>query len=721
LDDDPSAAPNLYATHQDPNGLMPFLFRHRGILTDTTWAIIVVVKKYVLKTPSAPKKFRVNYEGELNDEQREVVFAGGGPVLVIAGAGSGKTRTLVYRVARLIESGADPARILLLTFTNKAAREMLRRVESLLSIDTRKMAGGTFHAVGNRLLRQYGERIGLSPHFTILDQEDSRELLEAATSDLKLNTLDRRFPKGEVLLDLYSFTINTERKLSEVLVERAPHFLSLLEEIVAVCQRYLERKKAARACDYDDLLLHWKLLLEAEKGEDLARRYEHVLVDEYQDTNRLQGEIVDAMGKPHRNVTVVGDDAQAIYSFRGASFENILGFPQRYPDAQIFRLTTNYRSTPEVLALANHSIVHNEKQFEKELSAVRAAGPPPAVVPLPDVFDQARFIAQRLLEWRDEGDRLSDCAVLYRSHYQAMELQLELTRRGIPYEIRSGIRFFEQRHVKDILAFLRILANPKDEISWKRALKIFPRIGERIASQIWEEIAPAVQPLETFERADFSKTGRGVEAALKPFRSLLRKLDSASLRSSPAESIRLIVEDVYKDYARAKFPNGEARLDDLEQFAQFSAGYDSVRKFLDEVSLYNELSGEDTIAGLPEDERVVLSSVHQAKGLEWSRVAVIGLSEGRFPNARASATDEGLEEERRLFYVACTRAKNELVLTYPMLARDRYSSDVILEASRFVSELPVDCYEKWVVELEPEDEAPPSKEFAPEDENQEIN
>jgi len=431
------------------------------------------VKKYVLKTPSAPKKFRVNYEGELNDEQREVVFAGDGPVLVIAGAGSGKTRTLVYRVARLIESGVDPFKILLLTFTNKAAREMMRRVETLLTIDTRKMAGGTFHSVGNRLLRQYGERIGLSPHFTILDPEDSREMLEASTSDLNLATLDRRFPKGEVLQDLYSFTINTEKNLSEVLLERAPHFSSLQEDIVAVFGRYLARKKAARACDYDDLLLHWRTLLSTEAAPELSRRFTHVLVDEYQDTNRLQGEIVDGMAKSTRNVTAVGDDAQSIYAFRGASFENIMLFPERYPDANVLRLTTNYRSVPEILALANHSISHNERQFKKELSAVRPSGVLPAVVPLPDAFDQARFLAQRLLEWRDEGEKLSDCAVLYRSHYQAMELQLELTRRNIPYEIRSGIRFFEQRHVKDVLAFLRLLVNPKDEISWKRASRSF--------------------------------------------------------------------------------------------------------------------------------------------------------------------------------------------------------------------------------------------------------
>ena len=665
-------------------------------------------RKYVLKTPARLKSYRVDYDRELNDEQRDVVLAGGGPILVIAGAGSGKTRTLVYRVSRLIESGHDPSRILLLTFTNKAAKEMLRRVETLLAVDTRRLMGGTFHSVGNRILRRFGTRLGLGANFTILDPEDAREMLEAATSDRKIPTLERRFPKGDVLLDLYSFTINTGRPFTQVLAEHAPHFAELETEIVSVFQRYRERKRLGNACDYDDLLLMWKRLLDEvpEAAAQLGASYDHVLVDEYQDTNRLQGEIVDGMARVKKNVTVVGDDAQAIYSFRGASFENILGFPQRYPEAQTFRLTRNYRSTPEILALANASIAHNEKQFPKELTAAREPGGLPAVVALPDVADQARFIGQRLLEWHDEGEKLADLAVLYRAHYQALELQIELTRRGIPYEIRSGTRFFEQRHVKDVLAFLRIVVNPKDELSWKRALKLFPRVGERSASAVWEAIGGRPDPLAAFRALDgrSADLGRGSEASLKPFRSLLGRLDSPSIRSSPSEAIRSVVEDVYRDYARAKFPNGDARLDDLEQFAQFAQSYDSLPSFLEEITLFNELSGEDVVAGEPDDDRVVLSSIHQAKGLEWSRVIVMWLSEGRFPNYRAVATEEGLEEERRLFYVAVTRAKNEIALVYPMLARDRYGVDVILEPSRFLTELPDSVYERWTIEREPSSE-----------------
>ena len=665
-------------------------------------------RRYVLRTPARAVAYRVDYDRELNEEQREVVLAGSGPILVIAGAGSGKTRTLVYRVARLIESGTDPGRILLLTFTNKASRDMLRRVETLLTVDTRRLMGGTFHSVGNRLLRRFGSRVGLGPNFTILDPEDAREMLEAATSDQKIPVVERRFPKGDVLLDLYSYTINTGRPFTEVLFDRAPHFSPLEAEIVSVFQRYRERKRAANAGDYDDLLLAWKRLLEEipEAAGELQRSYDHVLVDEYQDTNRLQGEIVDGMARVKKNVTVVGDDAQAIYSFRGASFENILGFPERYPGAKTFRLTRNYRSTPEILALANASIAHNVRQFPKELQATRPSGPMPAVVPLPDIPEQARFVGQRLLEWHDEGEKLSDLAVLYRAHYQALELQIELTRRGIPYEIHSGMRFFEQRHVKDVLAFLRIAVNPKDELSWKRALKLFPRIGERAAAAVWEAIGHRPDPLVSFQERGGTRgieLPRGAAAALEPFRALMGRIESPSMRSSPSEAIRAVVEDVYRDFARAKFPNGDARLDDLEQFAQFAQGYDSIRSFLEEVTLFNELSGEDVVAGDSDDDRVVLSSVHQAKGLEWSRVIVLGLSEGRFPNYRASVVEEGLEEERRLFYVAVTRAKNEIALVYPMLARERYGVDVILEPSRFLKELPEDVYERWTVELEPQE------------------
>src|SRR6266545_4270858 len=463
------------------------------------------VRRYTLKAPvKAQKVYRVRYEDELNPEQLEVVMAGEGPMLVIAGAGSGKTRALTYRVSRLIEDGVDPSEILLLTFTNKAAREMLSRVEQLVTIDTRRIWGGTFHSVGNRLLRRNAEAIGYRSNFSILDDEDAKETMESAVSALGIKTLERRFPKGDVLLDVYSFLINTRTPLELHLEENYPHFAIYKEEIVSVFHRYKDRKREANAMDFDDLLVNWKLLLEEHEqiSEVLKRKFRYILVDEYQDTNKLQADVGDLMAGVRQNVMVVGDDAQSIYSFRGASFENIITFPMRWPRATIYKLETNYRSTPQILQLANQTIAHNRFQFQKELHAVRGEGPEPAVVGVDDVFEQASFIAQRILELRDEGEKLSDIAVLYRSHYQSLELQMELTRRLIPYEIRSGVRFFEQAHIKDVVAHLKIITNYRDELSWKRVLKLYPKVGEKIAAEVWGKIAQSTDPLDAFLRSE---------------------------------------------------------------------------------------------------------------------------------------------------------------------------------------------------------------------------
>src|SRR6266849_3634714 len=691
---------------------------------------VAKVRRYTLKTPvKAQKTYRVKYEEELNPEQLEVVMAGEGPLLVIAGAGSGKTRALTYRVSRLIEDGVDPSQILLLTFTNKAAREMLSRVEQLVTIDTRRIWGGTFHSVGNRLLRQYAEPIGYRPNFSILDDEDAKEMMDSAISSLGIKTLERRFPKGDVLLDIYSFLINTRTPLELHLEENYPHFAIYKEEMVNVFRHYKERKRQANAMDFDDLLVNWKLLLEEHEAvaEVLKRKFRYILVDEYQDTNKLQADVVDVMSALRRNVMVVGDDAQSIYSFRGASFENIITFPIRFSDTIIFKLETNYRSTPQILNLANQTIAHNKFQFQKELRAVRGTGPEPAVVGVDDVFEQASFVAQRILELRDEGESLGDMAVLYRSHYQSLELQMELSRRLIPYEIRSGVRFFEQAHIKDVIAYLKIMTNAHDELSWKRVLKLYPKVGEKIAAEIWGQISKDRDPLDAFvSGAPPTSAGRGVAASLTSLRSVLRPLSGEGMRHNPSESIRLVVEKGYADYARSKFANAQARLDDLEQLSQYALRYEDVNTFLEEVALANPMAGEDVAVVGPEDEKVVLSSVHQAKGLEWRAVFVIWLADGRFPSQRALRVPGGIilvteqnvpekktltlhdtiqkeivipgeEEERRLFYVAVTRAKQELYLVFPVMARDRAGMDVLMEPSRFVRELPGEVYEKWVI------------------------
>ena len=649
---------------------------------------------------------RVDYAADLNAEQLAVVTHPGGPMLVLAGAGSGKTRTLVYRVSRLLEDGVDAGSVLLLTFTNRAAREMLDRVGRLLGRDAGHIMGGTFHSVGNRLLRRFGDRLGYANTYGILDREDARDLMATALADVVPDTPSRRLPGAAALLEAYSLVVNTGRPLDEVLASRYPHFLAEGDTIQVVFRRYLERKRAGQIMDYDDLLLNWLLLLR--RHDDVRRhlgaRFRHVLVDEYQDTNRLQADIVDTLLSSERNLMVVGDDAQSIYGFRGAEYANILSFPTRYPDCTTFRLETNYRSLPPVLALANASIAHNERQFAKVLRPVREGGELPVICAAPAPEAQAAFVAQRILELLDEGTTLSEIGVLYRNHSHSLELEVELVRRNIPYIVRSGLRFFEQRHVKDVLAHLRFVANPRDEVAFSRLARLRPRLGNRLVARVWQAIGPSPEPLTALQRLDGTALALPASAlhSLRQIGELLARLDS--LRSRPGEGVREVVNGGYREYVRAHLDNAPSRLDDLEQLALFADGYEEVASFLDEVTLMNELSGEDVVAEAGEQEKLTLSTVHQAKGLEWRAVFVIWLAEGRFPTSRA----DDLEEERRLFYVACTRAKDDLILCYPFVARDRYRVDVLLEPSRFLSELPETTFQRWQVEEPQEQQALPA-------------
>jgi DNA helicase II / ATP-dependent DNA helicase PcrA len=650
----------------------------------------------VVLRPAAGLARRVDYAGDLNPEQLAVVMHAGGSMLVIAGAGSGKTRTLVYRVARLIEDGVPASSILLLTFTNRASRAMLQRVGTLLGQDAGKVMGGTFHSVGNRLLRRFGERLGYRSNYGILDREDARDLMGTALTDLVPAAPERRLPGAALLEELYSLVINTGRPLDQLVTARYPQFLAAVDTIQTVFRRYLERKRAAQVMDYDDLLLNWLFLLR--KHDDvrrqLAARFTHVLVDEYQDTNRLQADVVETMLGGERNLMVVGDDAQSIYGFRGAEYANILSFPERFPECAIFRLETNYRSLPPILELANASIAHNAKQFPKQLRSVRDGGEAPVLSAAPSPEAQASFVAQQVLELADEGVPLSEVAVLYRNHSHSLEIEVELTRRNIPYEVRSGLRFFEQRHVKDVLAHLRFVANPRDEVAFARAARLRPRLGQRLVAKVWQAIAEVKDPLASLGRLDGKALGLPGAAAhsVRALAELLEKL--AGLRGRPGEMVRETLAGGYRDYVRAQLENAPSRLEDLEQLALFADGYEALERFLDEVTLMNELSGEDVVDEPAERERVTLSTVHQAKGLEWRAVFVVWLAEGRFPSART----EDIGEERRLFYVACTRAKDELYLCYPMVARDRYRVDIITEPSRFVSELPEATYQRWLVQ-----------------------
>ncbi len=654
-----------------------------------------------LRRPDSARRYRVRYEDELNEQQLAVVMHPGGPMLALAGAGTGKTRTLVYRTCRLIEDGVPPGRILLLTFTNKAAREMLGRVEQLVEHGSMRVTGGTFHSAGHRILRRYAELLGYSPRFSILDREDSTELMGAVLADVTPEDPGKRTPRPRHLVDIYSFIINTGHDLEEVLTDRAPQYLDQAGVIADVFRRFLERKRQSDLMDFDDLLLNWLLLLTRfpRARQELRQAFDHILVDEYQDTNRLQADIVDAMLGPERNLMVVGDDAQSIYAFRGADFENILGFPTRHTDCSVFKLETNYRSVPPVLDLANASISCNQRQFHKLLRPARDGGELPFEVAVPTPEVQASYVADSLLALREEGFELEDMAVLYRNHGHSLDLQVELSRRNIPYRVRSGLRFFEHRHVKDVLAHLRFVDNPRDEIAFSRLVKLRDGFGPRLASRVWERLS-GTDPLDSLRRLEVAalRLPKAATAAFADLQSLIGELASPRLLGLPGEAVRRVVELYYSKWARAHLENAGSRIEDLEQLALFADGYPDINAFLSEVTLLNDLSGEDAAPG-PPDEMLTLSTVHQAKGIEWRAVFVIWLAEGRFPTFRM----EDEEEERRLFYVAATRARDRLFLVRPVIARDRYRVDVIVEPSRFLAELPENVRELVTVA----EDAPP--------------
>lgn len=703
--------------------------------------------RYVLKRDDGSRPERLNrYRQELNEDQFRVVTAPPKAALVVAGAGTGKTRAITYRVAWLIEQGVSPQRIMLATFTNRAAREMLRRVETLTgSQNVHRVWGGTFHRIANLMLRRHAVSIGYDSNYSILDSEDARDLLNLCIEDAAIDTRKKRFPKAEVLQSIISYATNTDTDLTDVIVRHYPYFELLTSQVKHVDRIYQQRKQERNVMDYDDLLLNMKrLLVERREVADLyAEQFQHILVDEYQDTNRLQAELIDLLAIKHRNVMVVGDDAQSIFAWRGAHFANIYEFPKRYPDAELYKLETNYRSTPEILGLANVSIANNRKQFPKILKAVkRSKDLKPALVPCTDVEQQSAFVAARILELRDDGTRLEDIAVMYRSHYHSIELQLELSRRGIPYRVQSGVRFFEQAHIKDVVSYLRVIVNPRDELAWKRILKMIPGIGRVTANRIYEAIAarsteadgmtqppsargelpesvsafedPSSRPTAEASGTDLSIQRLGVPTNVRnkksweDFAALIELLVSPEYRGQPSKQIALILERGYEQYLLENYENAESRAEDIRGLAVYANRYDSTETFLSELALLSTerfaeaqpLTGEDVISGGEDDELLTLTSVHQAKGLEWSSVFIIWAAEGKFPSPRSLREIDSEEEERRLWYVALTRAKDELYITYPLLMTDYNRQTVLQKPSRFVTECPPALFEIWDLEEE---------------------
>lgn len=622
---------------------------------------------FVLSSPiSSLPLSRIDYQRELNQEQLDVVLHGDGPCLVLAGAGSGKTRTITYRVAYLLEQGVDPSSILLLTFTNKAAKEMLQRVGSLVGPQASRIWGGTFHSVASRLLRSCVEPLGYRSNFTILDADDADDLVKAVMKDLSIDPKARRFPSASVVQNIVSYARNTQRTIEKVLIAKHPHFAQFASDIVEIGVRYQERKKASNAMDFDDLLSLMALVLEDPSlGSSFAQMFRYILVDEYQDTNTIQDRIVRGFAAIHKNVLVVGDDAQSIYAFRGADVKNILSFPQEWPDAKIFKLLTNYRSIPEVLELANESLSHNLEKFDKELIAVRPSGPKPRLVPCTSAAQEARYVAEQILKFRSEGTALANMAVLFRSSAHSQALEFELMKRDIPYEYRGGQKFFERAHIKDIVSFLRVAANPVDEIAWLRVLGLQTGIGATTAGTLAKH-AIRIGSLEDAINAPQMEaaSGRGRVG----WHEFMEIGEAIVVRMpSPAGMIRAILDSSYKTMLEREYPNWRERLEDLEQLARFAESYEDVTRFLGDIALYDEMiAGRKGQAAPINEERVILSTIHQAKGLEWDAVFIIHLADTAFPNKRAMAEEGGMEEERRLFYVAVTRARRALILSYPM-------------------------------------------------------
>ncbi|MBA2272240.1 MAG: UvrD-helicase domain-containing protein, partial [Chthoniobacterales bacterium] len=477
-----------------------------------------------------------------------------------------------------------------------------------------------------------------------------------------------------------------------------------IEQIKDVHARYEKKKKATNSTDFDDLLEKTlRMLKEHEEVADFYRRkFQFILVDEYQDTNKIQADFIDTLAAEHRNVMVVGDDAQSIYSWRGANFKNILAFPERYPDAQVFKIELNYRSVPEILSVANAAIAPNVEQFKKELSATRETKEiKPAVVALNDGNEQAQFIAQRILELRDEGIELDEIAILYRAHYHAVELQLELSRRGIPYQITSGVRFFEQAHIKDVAGFIRFVANPRDEVAFKRMIKLLPGIGNKSADNLWrawEASLDANGEITSWsERLLPMQVGARSKKSWEQLAYTLDEIAPAGQPNPPSEMITSIVEAIYDDYAKANFTNYELRREDLNQLAAFARQFKDVNEFLSQLALISNVDAEAAPNQTADTETVSLSSVHQAKGLEYHTVFVIWLTDGMFPSTRSLETREAIEEERRLFYVAVTRARDELYLTYPHMRLNAGYGDMFQRPSRFLKEIPTQLLEDWQV------------------------
>ncbi len=640
----------------------------------------------------------IDYRRDLNEAQREAVLYGEGPLLVIAGAGSGKTRTLTYRVARLVENGEAPGAVLLLTFTRKAAEEMLRRAAMLLDDRCRKVAGGTFHSFAHGVLRRYCSRIGFDSGFSILDRPDSENLVAMIRKEIGPPSGSGSFPRKQTLMSIFSRAANKEISVEDVVYDDHPHLAPFLEDILSIKERYRARKMEDGFFDYDDLLVYLKRLLQQDPmvRERLADNYRFIMVDEYQDTNRIQSEIVYLLGGRHRNVTVVGDDSQSIYAFRGANFKNIFDFTETFSETKVIRLEENYRSIQPILTLTNSIIDGARQKFTKTLFTRRAGGRPPVLVTAAGENAQSRFVVETIAERRRNGAALRDIAVLFRAGFHSFDLEIELNREGIPFVKVGGFKFMESAHIKDVLAHMRVMVNPADRISWYRILLLIDKVGPKTAQSIYE----AVRGQNAGHLGILTAPIKGrKKPGMERLRSLYSLLDEKPM--SVAETGEAIF-NYYAPILKRAYDDSPRRLRDLEQLLLIMERYADMENFLTDMALEPPNTSADRAMAAEEagdQDRLVLSTVHSAKGLEWDTVFVIWALDGRFPSVHSLQDEEAIEEELRLMYVAATRAKERLYFTCPMQSYDRSSGMLLSRPSRFIADIPESILQRWHADL----------------------
>lgn len=647
-------------------------------------------KKYVLKKrPVIKTDYKVNYEEDLNEAQLEAVKSKDGPILVIAGAGSGKTKTLTYRVARLIEDGIKPENILLLTFTKKAAAEMLSRATIVLDNRCEKVAGGTFHSFANIILRKYSKLLGLKNNFTIMDRADCEDVINHIVGQL-FPKKEKRFPKKSTLLDIYSKSINKVTPTKQIIADEFPQFAHCEDKIIEVHKAYVAYKRENSVLDYDDLLLYIKLLLENNDGlrKRLSNEYKYIMVDEYQDTNTLQADVIRLLASEHNNIMAVGDDAQSIYSFRGANYRNILDFPRLFENTKIIKLEQNYRSTQNILKLTNEIISKAKEKYTKNLFSNIVSPQVPALICAKDTQMEADFICQRILELLDEDISLSDICVLTRNARMSYNLEIELSKRAIPFQKFGGPKFMETAHIKDVVAHLRVILNPDDVISLTRILLLLKGVGASTVNNIMPIIKGDLKP-------DIKLLPSNKSQSLTPLFNTLGQLRDYSTTKKPEEIVSAVI-NYYRPILKDKYDDFSKREKDLDHFAYLSTQYSNLEDFISDLALEPpDASVEGMYKKNSDDEALTISTIHSAKGLEWDSVFIIGAVDGRFPSVYSFNSEEEMDEELRLMYVATTRAKNNLYITYPVDMYDYSMNMVLSKPSRFLDGIPDDILERW--------------------------